>query len=762
MDGPVVGIIQKSLYLAPVLTDIHFPPGNEYRTGSENEPLTFYMQSLAESTRLDLLLGYFSSSAISVLAVGFATFISNDGRVRLIINHILSAQDKAAVLTGGTTNPVDYPFSVQDFQTLRGALDSYGHHFFDCMAWLIATKRIQIRAIKPKDRRGISHYKSGIFYDGINAVKFKGSCNFTASGLLENLEELDVKLSWQADYDGFADYEHEYNQLFAGLTDYAELIPVEQIEEAILHNYGGKDLDELLVNEQTLAAQKAKQVKSQTHQKAVARTLQTIEAYRTAPRFPYDSGPRDYQREAYQNWVENKYQGIFAMATGTGKTLTALNCLLNESQKTGQYQAVIVVPTTVLVEQWTDETRKFNFLNIITVSAQTNGWPAELGDITTKISFGVGASFIIIVTYKSFVKPAFQTYFKRLPKTTLLLADEAHNMASPMVAQLLGGIHLDKRIGLSATPKRVYDPDGSAAMDAFFNDGNGPADRPYTYNFSMERAIADGILCPYYYYPNIVSLLPDEMVAYSEISAKLAKLYARSPGDDRASKQVEMLLMQRKRIIHKAQGKLAVFENILTDIIARRNRIDYTLVYAPEGFYADTEIDDETFPDLTDENRIIDFYAAIVRRVSPTTTITQYTSDAADKDLTLKQFEQGKINALLSMKCLDEGVDIPRTGQAIFCSSTGNPRQFIQRRGRILRQHPDKTFAYIYDMVVIPRTDPNSPHFALERNLVRKELERVVHFAFMATNKYEATTVFREVCDLYQLDLDTIHTDLSA
>lgn len=720
------------------------------------------MQSLAESTRLDLLLGYFSSSAISVLAVGFAKFISNGGRVRLIINHILSGQDKSALLTGTTANPANYSFSATDFQALRGALDSYGHHFFDCIAWLIATKRVQIRAIKPKDRRGISHYKSGVFYDGTNRVKFKGSCNFTASGLLENLEELDIKRSWQAGVDAFADYEHEYSQLFAGLTDYAELISVEQIEEAITRDYGGKDLDELLVNEQQLAAQKAKQIRSKTHQKAVANVLQTIETYLATPRFPYESGPRDYQREACENWVDNDHQGIFAMATGTGKTITALNCVLNESQQTGHYQAVILVPTTVLVEQWTHEARRFNFRNIITVSAQSKTWPAELGDITTKLSFGVGASFVIIVTYKSFTKPAFQTYFKRLPKTTVLLADEAHNIASPSVAQLLGNIHLPKRIGLSATPKRVYDPEGSAAMEAFFNDGNGPADRPYTYNFSMERAIAEGILCPYYYYPKIVSLLPDEMVAYSEISAKLAKLYAQSQGDDRASKQVEMLLMQRKRIIHKAQGKLAVFETILNEIIARRNRIDYTLMYAPEGFYADTEIDDETFPDLTDENRIIDFYAAIVRRVSPTTTITQYTSDAADKDLTLRHFEQGKINALLSMKCLDEGVDIPRTEQAIFCSSTGNPRQFIQRRGRILRQHPDKGFAYIYDMVVIPRTDPNSPHFQLERNLVRKELERVVHFAFMATNKYEATNVFREVCDLYQLNLDTIHTDLIA
>ncbi len=445
------------------------------------------------------------------------------------------------------------------------------------------------------------------------------------------------------------------------------------------------------------------------------------------------------------------------MATGTGKTITSLNCVLNEWTKTGQYQAVILVPTTVLVEQWTHEARKFNFREIITVSGKSKEWPAELSRITTQLSFGVGTSFVVIVTYKSFTKSAFQTYFKRLPKKTILLADEAHNIASPSVAQLLDGVHLTKRIGLSATPKRVYDPEGSAHMEAFFHDTE-----PYVYNFSMERAIAEGILCQYYYYPNIVSLTPDEMVAYSEISAKLAKAYARSKGSDEGAKSVEMLLMQRKRIIHKAQGKLAAFETILNDIITRRGQIDYTLVYAPEGFYADSEIDEEAFPTMSEDNRIIDFYASIVRRVSPTTTITQYTSDSDDKELVLKQFETGKINALLSMKCLDEGVDIPRTEQAIFCSSTGNPRQFIQRRGRILRQHAEKGFAYIYDMVVVPRADPNSPTFQLERKLVQKELERVVHFAFMATNKYEAMNVFRNVCEAYQLNLDTIHTELSA
>ncbi len=745
-----------------MLSEIQFPPADEYRTGTDHEPLTFYMEALVESCRADLLLGYFSSSAISILALGMAKFISGGGRMRLIVNHVLSAQDKATLLHGSTTHADDYRYSATDFQALRQALDSYGTHFFNCIAWLIASKRIQIRAIRPTHGRGIAHYKSGIFYDGRDQVKFTGSCNFTASGLLENLEELQVRQSWNLNEAVFTTYEQEYEQLFTGTADYAELIPFDEIEALIARDYGGKDVDELLVDEQRLMTQKAREIRSKNHQRAVANILQKIETYLSAPRFPYESGPRPYQQTAYQNWLNNDYQGIFAMATGTGKTITALNCVLNESMKTGKYQAIILVPTTILVEQWTQEARKFNFREVITVSSKSAGWQAKLGGIKDQLSFHMNPSFVVIVTYKSFTKPAFQTYFKHLPTTTILLADEAHNIASPSVARLLDGIHLTKRIGLSATPKRVYDPEGSAHMEAFFHDGNGPEHEPYTYNFPMERAIDEGILCPYYYFPRIVSLTPDEMVHYAEISAKLAKIYARAKGNDNPSASVEMLLMQRKRIIHKAQNKLATFESILNEIITKRGSIDYTLVYAPEGYYADAEIDDETFTDLTDENRIIDFYANIVRRVSPTTTVTQYTSDSADKDLVLTQFERGQINALLSMKCLDEGVDIPRTEQAIFCSSTGNPRQFIQRRGRILRQHPDKRFAYIYDMVVVPRADPNSPNFHLERKLVQKELERVVHFAFMAMNKYEATEVFRAVCEAYQLNLDTIHTDLVA
>jgi superfamily II DNA or RNA helicase len=327
----------------------------------------------------------------------------------------------------------------------------------------------------------------------------------------------------------------------------------------------------------------------------------------------------------------------------------------------------------------------------------------------------------------------------------------------PSRAQCLAQLKIKKRIGLSATPKRAYDPEGTKEIEIFFND-----EEPYTYNFSMERAIDEKILCSYYYFPIPVDLQEEEMKEYHEISLKLAKLIQKVDQDENAKNKYEMLLMQRKRIIHKAKNKLRTFGEIITKMMKSDTGLRYLLVYAPEGYPSDDNLIEEEFPDLIGDERIIDLYSNIIRNFSPNSHIAQYTSGSEDRGNLLKSFEDGKIDVLLSMKCLDEGVDIPRTEQAIFCSSTGNPRQFIQRRGRILRKHPEKKFAKVYDLVVIPTISHRSPSFDLERKLVEKELERVVHFAYMAINKYEAIEGLKKICDYYNLNLDTIHLTLKS
>jgi superfamily II DNA or RNA helicase len=172
----------------------------------------------------------------------------------------------------------------------------------------------------------------------------------------------------------------------------------------------------------------------------------------------------------------------------------------------------------------------------------------------------------------------------------------------------------------------------------------------------------------------------------------------------------------------------------------------------------------ETGEDNSEENiRLINQYTREIALIDDSITVNQFISGMKERDLILNQFKSGKIQVIASMKCLDEGVDIPRAEYAIFCSSTGNPRQFIQRRGRILRKHPDKHLATIYDLVVIPDFDNferNSETFQVEKNLIKKELERVMYFASLSINPYFTEETFKNVCDYYELNIYTIQNEL--
>lgn len=743
-----------------MLNDLTLSPSGEYRTGSENEPIAFYMDALLESKRLDLLLGYFSSSAISVLSIGFAKFLSNDGRVRMVINHILSQQDKEALLTGRNTNERDYQFTLDDFNQLKKNLDAYGRHFFECLAWLIASRRIEIVAVRPLSHRGISHYKSGVFYDGINEIKFQSSCNFTASGLLENLEELFVKCSWEtkSDEGAIKEYQVYFDQIFNQKADFVEHIPFEAIEVAIQNEFGDRNLNELLVQEEQLIGKKHQQAYKPFYRKILDRAQERVEVYLKEPKFPFLSGPRDYQVLAYQKWVEKDRHGIFAMATGTGKTITALNCLLSDYQLKSNhtYQAVILVPTISLLEQWEKEARSFNFSNIIKVSSKTD-WEHELAGALTFIKFGGAKSFFVICTYATFYREKFQHHFRKLPADTLLIADEGHNIASAKILEVLPSVHLQKRIGLSATPKRIYDPTGTAAMEAFFGDTE-----PYTYSFSMERAIEEGVLCQYKYFPHLVSLTPSELEEYVRISKKLMRFFDFKTGKFKESEAVEMLLLARKRVIQKAANKLEITRKILRNHFDEQGNLKYTFIYVPEGFSTQ---DQELWVEDEEDLRLMNQYTQAIGGIQSKIIVNQFTGATKDRDLIMKQFQQGEIHVLASMKCLDEGIDVPRAELAIFCSSTGNPRQFIQRRGRVLRKHPDKHLAVIHDLVVSPDfygTDLDEETFKMEQKLVQRELERVAYFAFMSINRYETLETLEEICQHYDLNLHTIHQNLAS
>ena len=752
-------------------TEIIWPNHRRYKSRTEWEPVGFFSDCFCNATRFDLMLGFFSSSAISILANGFATFLYNGGKMRLIINDILTENDKNAIAKGINSEMSLPYFDLSDIENIYETLSERDKHFFDCISWLIRNNRIEIKIISPQEGLGISHTKSGVFYDGINVVGFDGSCNFSRTALIDNIESLTVSCDWDGSIE-FAKInaiQKEIEQIIQEKDTTVSYVSVENIKTQLTNIAENKSLTDLLESEYNILQKHSQHITSVSIHKALEKAKDRLEAIIekvkntnkcestftiSTPCFPYPSGPREYQIAAFENWKSNTQKGLFAMATGTGKTITSLNCLLEIYKKSGCYKALILVPTITLVEQWEKECAKFNFDNVIKVCSKYSGWQTSLANIRMlELSNPDNKqSYIIISTYASFIRPDNFIELNQLPKKKLLLiADEAHNMGSGRIVKRLNDIKYLRRIGLSATPERQFDEEGNIRLMDFFG-----CDSSYTFEYSMEEAIKKGALCKYYYYPHLVKLTDDEMAEYTELSHSIAKIINR---EDEDSKEIlKRLLLKRKQIIHKARNKKDVFRNILKEHLDKMGTLKYTLVYVPEGnkpddYTADIFDSYDTIKDDEDTVHLINEYTSIVRDLNPHIVVRQFTSESSDRDTMLKDFANGSIDVLTSMKCLDEGVDVPRSELAIFCASTGNPRQFIQRRGRVLRTHKEKRFAVIHDLVVIPDNNFDPSCQEIEKNLVSNEIRRVRDFAILSENCNDTLNVLDNILEQYQISL---------
>lgn len=754
-----------------MLKEVQFPPHRRFKSGTEWEPIGFFSDCLCNSSQFDLMLGFFSSSAINILADGFASFLYNGGKMNLIINDILTEQDKIAIANGELDTPIPF-FDITDIERLKKTLSERDTHFFECLTWLIRNDRLDIKIIAPISGIGISHTKTGIFSDGINKVGFDGSCNFSRSALVDNIESIIVSCDWDGNTSSatISEIKNEFDLVFSGKDKNVVFVPANNVKTHIVDSFQHKELKDLLEDEYKFIQQ---DIANKSLPKSVIKALDRaknkvevqIEKIREQgeiiepldfgkPRFPYESGPREYQKQAFENWKNNKQKGLFAMATGTGKTITSLNCLLEIYNRSGYYKAIILVPTITLVEQWEAECRKFNFSTIIKVCSKYNNWKSAVANLRLLEMTNTEnkLSYIIISTYASFVRSNVFRDLNQFPKNKLLLiADEAHNMGGGLMAQRLSDIKYMRRIGLSATPDRQFDDIGNRKLMDFF----GCSDS-YTFEYSMAEAIQNGALCRYYYYPHIVHLTEDEMAEYVELSKKIVKITGFR--DEESQERLKMLLLKRKRIIHKAANKLSVFKQIIKQQMDEKNSLKYTLVYVPEGNKPDTfeaDIFDESDTIISDpeSEHLIDDFTRVVRDMDSHIIVRQFTSESTDRDMMLKGFADGSIDVLTSMKCLDEGVDVPRSELAIFCASTGNPRQFIQRRGRVLRTHRDKRFAVIHDLIVIPDNVFDEECYTLEKNLVQSELRRVRDFALLSENLNDTDNELQEVLNHYNLSI---------
>ena len=762
-----------------MLKDVTYPAHRRFKSRTQWEPVGFFSECLCNATEFDLMLGFFSSSAINVLSDGFATFLYNGGRMKLIINDILTDQDKEAFANGKLDN---LPFfDITDLEKLKTTLSERDTHFFECLSWLIKNDRLEVKIVAPKEGIGISHTKTGVFDDGHDFVAFDGSCNFSRTALVDNIESLTVSCEWDGNIEAekARDIKEDFEMVFNGKDETVVYKTTEQVRTKLVESFKDKTLSSLLEDEYKLieqhtqeknlpssiknALEKAKQrvsiainkIKEEKKNNSHNVVLPYIN-----PCFPYPSGPRDYQQQAFENWKNNGQKGLFAMATGTGKTITSLNCLLEIYKRNGYYKAIILVPTITLVNQWEQECEKFHFSNIIKVYSKNSEWRTKLERIQMaeeyKKSTDAPQNFIIISTYASFTRSNVFDILNGFEKSkVLLIADEAHNMGSPTIMKRIGNIKYLRRIGLSATPERQFDEDTNTKLFRFFG-----AEKQYTYEYSMEEAIENGVLCRYLYYPHLVRLTDSEMQRYLDLSVKIAKYFNFNTSTfDKKDDILMNMLLARKRIIHKAANKLTIFNQIIQERYNKNGNLKYSLVYVPEGTKPDYIYDSDIF-DSTDQvsddaeaDHLIDLYTEAVMKLDKFITVKKFVSGQQDRDKVLDDFASGKLQVLTSMKCLDEGVDVPRSELAIFCASTGNPRQFIQRRGRILRKHKDKFMAEIHDLVVAPEVNYGSDSFKMERALLKGELSRVRNFALLSENPSYSQMELKSVMEHYGLNM---------
>jgi DNA phosphorothioation system restriction enzyme len=440
--------------------------------------------------------------------------------------------------------------------------------------------------------------------------------------------------------------------------------------------------------------------------------------------------PRDYQQRAVQSWAAAGGQGVLEMATGTGKTVTSLLTAAHVAEQMDDKMAlVIAVPYQHLVDQWADDVRDFGGNPILAYESRKN-WQERLEGELAEFDLGVRDSLVVITTHTTFASANFQRVLSRVNRDRfMLIADEVHHMGAPHLKESLPEA-VQLRLGLSATPERFYDDEGTEELFEYFGE--------IVYQYGLSEAIKNGALCEYYYIPHVVELTEDESDAYLKLSRKIARLASRSGGDLgdtdlQDNKDLQFALFKRARLIGTAERKI----ERLVELLKQEDEIKHTLIYCGDGT-VEGEIEDRT-------RRHVDATETTLR-AELGLRAERFTADESrdERQDLLARFEAGDIEALVAIRCLDEGVDVPATRTAYMLASSSNPRQFVQRRGRILRQHPGKHHAVIHDFVVAPPVEirnnatVDEALFTTERNLVRRELERVNLFAEAARNHPDA------------------------
>ncbi|BAQ66630.1 DNA phosphorothioation system restriction enzyme [Geminocystis sp. NIES-3709] len=433
------------------------------------------------------------------------------------------------------------------------------------------------------------------------------------------------------------------------------------------------------------------------------------------PKFPDNLILRDYQQQAIENWLKNRGRGILKMATGSGKTITAL-AINEELYRQINLQVLLVIcPFRHLVLQWTEEAEKFNLLPILAFESAYS-WHGELSRQLYNIHQNKQKFLTIITTYSTFISDRFQGQLPFFPEKTLIVGDEAHNLGSPRLLSSLPD-NIGLRLALSATPERHFDEDGTDFLVNYF----GKVLQP---EFTLKNAIEKQALVKYNYHPILVELTDKEALHYAKLTKKIG--WALSENNNlEDNHNLKALLLRRSRLIATASNKLIALKALM------KNRLDMkaTLFYCGDGHINQNERQLEAVTRILGKelNYRVNIYTA--------------ETPLEEREKIKKQLISGELQGLVAIRCLDEGIDIPMIENAVILASSTNPRQFIQRRGRILRPYNGKKEATLFDMIVIPPMLEREV-WEIERNLLKKELKRFIEFASLANNAENAIEIF--------------------
>lgn len=688
----------------------------EYRSDQTNTVTDFYVPCLNVSAEYWRAVGYFTSQGLALAAKGLTPFIQNEGRMRLIASPVLTEDDVLAIQQGYTAR--DEVIETAIVRELEGDFTEIVKHRLTCLAWLIAGERLDIKIASPSElnlgnRGAIYHEKIGIFMDGEgNSVAFTGSQNETYGGLVNNFESIDVYCAWDDPHQRVQRKINNFERLWNNLTPKLSVLdfPVAAKQKLLTYKSASPPYltpdpptDELVTNEPGT---------SYSHHGNVID-------------LPIDLTLRDYQHDAINAWFENDCRGFMEMATGSGKTITALSALVRLAKERNRLFIIIACPFQHLVEQWAKEASQFGFQPILAYRSQKT-WVNQLNEAIINFNFENLKIVCTITTHDTFISDAMQRLLTRLQGDAVLVADEVHHLGATKSRQNLPTT-FNHRLGLSATPNRWFDPEGTTALRAYFGES--------IYEFRLDRAIESGCLCPYSYHPHLVELTEEELDQYEALTAKIARRYALNGDDRETDKLLEVLLRQRADLLNKAENKLPMLKQLVEEQ-STSGPLHHSLFYCAPGQI------DEVIPMLGREVGL---------------RIHRFTAEESTEERLslLERFASRDLQGLVAMKCLDEGVDVPGTQSAYILASSSNPREFIQRRGRILRNAPGKTEAKIYDLIAVPSLDidmiKSSPLFETERKILRRELRRFHEFSRTAKNQHRAVSVVWQLAKTYNI-----------